>query len=184
MTTQQLVSDRAADSEEAAFDAETRMAQLHADHSAELMRYLLGYSRGDHQAAEDMLQETMLRTWSHIRSVPPGTANARRWMFKVARHITIDVARGRRVRPIEVSLVEGGWKHITEDHADGTLAARAVVDAFAGLNTDQQAVLTELHFQGRTVADIAERLGVPKGTVKSRAHYGMHSIRAALLPQY
>jgi RNA polymerase sigma-70 factor (ECF subfamily) len=183
MTTQQLVAGRAAGSTDTPFDAERRMEQLHADHSAELMRFLLGFSRGDHQAAEDMLQETMLRTWSHIRSVPPETANARRWMYKVARHITIDAARGRRVRPVEVSLVASGRTSVTEDHADGTLAARAIVDAFGGLRTEQQVVLTELHFQGRSVADIAQRLGVPKGTVKSRAHYGMNSIRAALLPQ-
>lgn len=178
MTTQQSVADRT----DAPFDAAKRMEQLYAGHSAELMRFLLGFSRGDRQAAEDMLQETMLRTWTHIRSVPLETANARRWMFKVARHITIDVARVRRVRPVEVSLVASERISVTEDHADGTLAARAMVDAFAGLRTEQRVVLTELHFQGRSVADIAQRLGVPTGTVKSRAYYGMHSIRAALLP--
>jgi RNA polymerase sigma-70 factor (ECF subfamily) len=156
------------------------MARLHANHAAELLRFLLGFARGERQTAEDMLQETMLRTWSHIESVPRQDVNARRWLFTVARRIAIDAARARQTRPTEVSLLEVGRQAMTEDNAEALLAARAVMGAFARLKEEHQVVLSELHFKGNSVVDIAQRLGVPPGTVKSRAFYGMRSIRDAL----
>jgi RNA polymerase sigma-70 factor, ECF subfamily len=161
-------------------DPHERLAKLHADHAAALLRFLRSYSRDRPQAAEDMLQETMIRAWRHIDTVPLEYTNARRWLYTVARRIAIDAARVRKTHPIEVSLPETDWTLPAEDTADQTVAAQSIMTAFQKLTLEQQTVLSELHLRGNSVASIAERLGIPTGTVKSRAHYALRSMRASL----
>jgi RNA polymerase sigma-70 factor (ECF subfamily) len=157
-----------------------RIAKLHQDHSAVLMRFLMGYSRGEPQTAEDLFQETMFRAWRHIDSVPLEFANARRWLYIVARRITIDVARMRSVRPLEVSMSGTPLALPADDTTEETVIVQAIVTAFRSLKPEHRRVLTELHLNGRSVAEISQKLRLPAGTVKSRAYYGLRSLREAL----
>jgi RNA polymerase sigma-70 factor (ECF subfamily) len=76
---------------------------------------------------------------------------------------------------------------VTDHHAvsDGdtalerVLIAHELADALASLTPEHRAVIDELYFGDRTVADAASRLSVPQGTVKSRAYYGLRALRAA-----
>lgn len=157
-----------------------RMSKLYADHSATLMRFLMGYARGKPQTAEDMLQETMIRAWRHIDTVPLEFANARRWLFMVARRIVIDAARKRQTRPVEISMTDNALLAPAIDTTEETVVARSIVSAFRTLRPEQQRVLYELHLHGRSIADIADIMSLPPGTVKSRAFYGLRTLRAAL----
>jgi len=56
-----------------------------------------------------------------------------------------------------------------------------VAEAVAQLSPAHQDVIRECFFQGRSVAEAAERLGVPAGTVKSRTHYALRALRGALV---
>jgi RNA polymerase sigma-70 factor (ECF subfamily) len=123
----------------------------------------------------------MVRAWRHIENVPLEFGNARRWLFAVARRIAIDAARLRKTHPVEVDIGDSVWVPSAYDATEETIAAQSIVSAFRALRPDQQLVLTELHLNGRSVADIAERLEVPKGTVKSRVFYGLQSLREALV---
>ncbi|MEV4406455.1 sigma-70 family RNA polymerase sigma factor [Actinoplanes sp. NPDC049598] len=155
------------------------MEAIISAYSRPLMRFLLGLTRHERPAAEDLLQETMLRAWRHLESLPSGEESARRWLFTVARRVAIDAARMRQVRPAEVNLQEATDVAV-EDSSDSALALQSVVDAFRGLSVDHRDVLTELYLRGASVEEAAERLGVPRGTVKSRAHYAMQSLKSTV----
>ncbi len=53
-------------------------------------------------------------------------------------------------------------------------------EALAGLSVEHRAVIVRAYYGGRSVAGIAEELGIPEGTVKSRLHYGLRALRLAL----
>jgi RNA polymerase sigma-70 factor (ECF subfamily) len=160
---------------------ELLMESVHATHSRSLLRFLLGLTRNERTAAEDLLQETMIRVWRHLESLPGEEENARKWLFTIARRVAIDAARSRQARPSEVSLMEAD--QITgADTAEGMLALHDLTDAFQKLSGEHRMVLQELHFRGASIEEAAQRLGVPAGTVKSRAHYAMRILRAALNP--
>ncbi|WP_203821593.1 sigma-70 family RNA polymerase sigma factor, partial [Paractinoplanes ferrugineus] len=146
-----------------------------------LLRFLLGLTRNQRPAAEDLLQETMLRAWRHRDSLPAEEENARRWLFTIARRVAIDAVRSRQSRPTEVSLVEADQIN-SVDGVDGAMALHDLKVAFQRLSSEQRLVLQELHIRGASIEEAAQRLGVPAGTVKSRAHYAMRVLRTALNP--
>ncbi|MEV4759499.1 sigma-70 family RNA polymerase sigma factor [Micromonospora sp. NPDC049559] len=158
------------------------MAKVHQTHARPLLRFLMGLTRNERHAAEDLLQETMLRAWQHLDSVPTEEDKARRWLFTVARRIAIDAARMRQVRPTEVSLLEA-TDLAMEDHTTGSaLAVHSVHEAFTSLTDAHRTILREIYLRGSSADEAAERLGVPVGTVKSRAYYALRSLRSAMGP--
>jgi RNA polymerase sigma-70 factor, ECF subfamily len=156
-----------------------RIERIHAEHSFALLRYLIRFA-GERHAAEDMLQETMLRAWRYRETLPWDENGLRGWLFTVARNVAIDADRMRRVRPAEVALTALNDTAAATDTPDSALATQAMVSAFAELSTMQQDVIRHLYFRGDTIEEVATRLGIPAGTVKSRAHYGVQALRAAV----
>ncbi|WP_240670169.1 sigma-70 family RNA polymerase sigma factor [Actinoplanes solisilvae] len=161
-------------------DAEERMAALHAEHSRPLFHFLLGLTNGERHSAEDLLQETMLRAWRYLDAVPDESEGARRWLFTVARRVTIDAVRMRQARPAETTMLDVTWMPTTEDSPESVIAAESLRRAVHELSDAHRAILSELYVQGHTTEETANRLGVPIGTVKSRAHYAIRTLRDAL----
>jgi RNA polymerase sigma-70 factor (ECF subfamily) len=157
-----------------------RMTTLHTQYRSKLTNFLLRFTGGDRQAAEDLAQETLIRTWRNLNALPDGTEETRRWLFTVARHVAIDAIRRRRARPDEVSLSDYTVVPYAADPGEVVLAGQSLRRAFDDLSADHRAVLSELYLQGRSTAEAASRLGVPVGTIKSRAHYALRGLRAAI----
>ena len=67
-----------------------------------------------------------------------------------------------------------------DDRTDQLLLSWVVAEAITRLSEEHRAVLLECYYRGRPVAEAAERLGVPEGTVKSRTHYALRALRLAL----
>jgi RNA polymerase sigma-70 factor, ECF subfamily len=162
-------------------DDQSLMESVHADHYRPLLRFLLGLTGNERPAAEDLLQETMLKVWRHLDSLPADRNSARKWLYTIARRVAIDAARSRQARPSEVSLIDNDQTS-TVDNISGALALRDLTEAFHRLSPEQRMVLQELHFRGASVEETAQRLGIPAGTVKSRAHHAMRSLRTAMNP--
>jgi RNA polymerase sigma-70 factor, ECF subfamily len=161
---------------------EARMCRLHAEHSRPLLNFLLGLTGGERHAAEDLLQETMIRAWRHLDSVPDESENARRWLFTVARRVAIDAVRMRRARPPETSVLDLTRIPAGDNVPETVVAIDALRRAVDGLSQVHRRILSELYFEGRSTLECANLLGVPVGTVKSRAHYALRTLRDAVVP--
>jgi RNA polymerase sigma-70 factor (ECF subfamily) len=155
---------------------------LYADYGPALFGYVLRLLNGDRQQAEDIVQETLLRAWRHPEALDPALGDVRPWLWTVARRLVIDRIRARRSRPHDVAEYVLAGAHIDDD-LDRALEAWQIADALRSLTIDHRAVLVQTYYLGRTVAEAAAVLGVPVGTVKSRASYALRELRLLLAEQ-
>lgn len=159
------------------------LRQLYSDHAQALLGYARRLLGGDSQRAEDVVQETLLRAWRHPeaaeRAARDGTS-IRAWLVTVARNIVIDQQRARAARPPETLAPEQVDRSGSLDPGlDRVLIAHELADALDVLTAEHRAVVTELYFRDRSVAQAAAALQVPQGTVKSRAYYALRALRVA-----
>ena len=155
------------------------MRQLHDEHAPALWRHCLRLTGYDRARAEDLVQETLLRAWRHrsiLESPPPAV---RTWLMTVSRNLLIDEWRTRRSRR-ETTMAEVPERGDPVDRTDQLLQSWVVAEAITKLSADHRAVLLECYYGGRPVAEAAQRLGIPPGTVKSRTHYALRALRLAL----
>ena len=89
-------------------------------------------------------------------------------------------AEHRRVAGNPLGNLNPGNLVPVPDEADRVLESWAVADALAALRPDHRQVLLETYYRGRSVAEAAIVLGVPAGTVKSRAFYALRALKLAL----
>jgi RNA polymerase sigma-70 factor, ECF subfamily len=151
-------------------------------HGATLTRFAMKLTLGDRQRAEDIVQETLVRAWRHPDVVGSGDRAIMPWLFTVTRHIAIEMwrARARAER-----IIDDRQTDLADlaDPADAIERAMTVVDvraALAQLTPKHRQVIVEMYYLGHSVADIAQSLGIPEGTVKSRSYYGLRQLRRVL----
>ena len=157
---------------------EALVTALYSQHAAALWSFVVPLVGGDRVRAQDVVQETMLRAWRHPEVLDGARGPVRPWLFTVARHIVVD--EWRRHRSDRDVPLELGAEAAEDDRTDAVLDSWIVGDALTRLSPDHRAVLEQCYFQGRSTADAARVLGVPEGTVKSRAHYALRALRLAL----
>jgi RNA polymerase sigma-70 factor (ECF subfamily) len=157
---------------------EALVRSLYEEHGAALLAYATRLL-GDRSAAEDVLQETLIRAWRHAGDLSEQSGSIRGWLFTVTRNIVTDKMRAKASRPTEVPespatvAVEG-------DHAQRVADSMLAVEALDVLSAEQRSVIVEIYFNDRSVAETAEVLGIPTGTVKSRTHSAMKTLREVL----
>lgn len=157
---------------------EALVASLYADHG----RMLLGYTTkltGDRQLAEDVVQETLVRAWRNAARLTEEQGSVRGWLLTVARNIVTDRVRARQARPTEVAENPSA-PPIIADHADEVVNSVLVRHALQSLSPEHRAVLISVYYGGKTAAEAGEELGIPPGTVKSRAYYALRALRNAI----
>lgn len=183
--------------EDAGSDAQLRA--LVAEHGAWLTSFCLRLTGGDRQVAEDLVQESLLRAWQHPAALDGSRGAPRAWLATVARNLAADRGRSRRRRPEEVALddadphstgvrretpegagVRGIGDLAALDEADRLIESAVVRAALEQLSAAHQEVLRMVVVEGRPVAQVAEALGIPPGTVKSRVYYALRGLRLAL----
>ena len=160
-------------------DAVTLMQQVHDEHAAALWHLALRLVGNDRSRAEEVVQETLLRAWRHRAILEEPRPALRAWLFTVARNIVIDEWRSHRAVS-EVPVADVPEDGDRTDQSDQLLLSWVVAEALTQLSPDHRAVLVECFYRGRPVAEAARRLGVPEGTVKSRTHYALRSLKLAL----
>jgi RNA polymerase sigma-70 factor (ECF subfamily) len=140
-----------------------------------MLAYATALTR-DRAAAEDVVQEALVRAWRHADSLVNGKGSVRGWLLTVVRNIVTDQIRARKARPTEVA--EGPVEAaIEDDHAERVVNSMVVVDALSTLSAEHREVLEQIYLRGSTVAEAAKTLGIPPGTVKSRAFYALRALR-------
>jgi RNA polymerase sigma-70 factor, ECF subfamily len=162
-------------------DRDTELLRaLQDEHGDALFAHALRLTSGDRQRAEDLVQETLLRAWRHPEVLDPERGAVRSWLFTTARNLAIDAWRRSTTRPGEVVTDVLPEPPRTEDETDRAVEAWTVAEALSRLSASHREVLVECFYEGRSVAEAAARLGVPRGTVKSRTHYALRSLRMVL----
>jgi len=159
---------------------EPALRAAYAAHGRELYGFALR-SLGDTGLAEEAVQETFLRAWRHSDRFDPDVASLRTWLFAICRHVIVDLARRRAVRPplADVAVAPDGPPD-GGDEVDRALVAWQVEEALRRIGDDHRRVLVEVYYRARPYAEVAGELGVPVGTIKSRVYYGLRALRLAL----
>src|SRR5512144_2213454 len=106
-------------------------------------RALLAYATrlvGDRQAAEDIVQETLVRAWRNPDVLVNGKGSVRGWLLRVARNLVIDWVRARAARPTEVTEIPVDTAAVA-DHAEPVVDSLVVLDALDALSEEHRAVL-------------------------------------------
>ena len=163
---------------------EAFVGELYREHGVALKFFVMRLNAGDQHSAEDITQETMLRAWTHADSLCGADRSIRPWLFTVARRLVIDASRQRDARPREVpypSADDGDTS--VEEGFEAAHIRDAVVRALRSLTPAHREVIIYTHYLGKSVAEAAQELGIPQGTVKSRAHNAMRALRARLLAE-
>lgn len=148
--------------------------------AAELPR-LRRYARaliGDMAAADDLVQDCLLRALAHQAGWRDG-ASPRKWLFRILHNLHIDEARRRQRRPREVEIEHAEGISASQDWREPQTAIE-IGEALAGLPEDQRQALLLVTLEGFTYAETAQLLDIPVGTVMSRVSRGREKLRQAL----
>jgi RNA polymerase sigma-70 factor (ECF subfamily) len=159
-------------------DHDAFVRDIYEQYGPLLVRYAARLLDGDWHRAEDILQETAARAWKHARFLSARSEHIRPWLFTVARNLVIDHHRARQIRPLHLTTVEdlsASW-----DATESTITSHAVLEALRELKEQHRTVIRLMYHLECSVAQAAEHLGIPPGTVKSRAFYGVRALRKAL----
>jgi RNA polymerase sigma factor (sigma-70 family) len=137
---------------------------------------------GDHHDAQDLVQEVLLRVQRGLASYRPGSMEA--WLGRITTNAFLDDVRRRRRRPVVALPDEPDVVVPGAPSAEDALAAEALPDhvsaALQRLPEDYRAALVLCDVVGLRYEEIADELGVPLGTVRSRIHRGRGLLRVAL----
>jgi RNA polymerase sigma-70 factor, ECF subfamily len=163
----------------AGFDRDEQLLRaLHEQYAGSLWSFVLRLTGGDRSRSQDVVQETMLRAWRKPSVLDEEQGSARAWLFTVARRIVVDDWRSARARH-EVSVGEPP-EAVQADRTDAMLDELIVAEALDRLTPEHRAVIVECYYRGLSVAQAAEVLHLPVGTVKSRTHYALRALRLSM----
>lgn len=174
------------------FDSELNAAVgVLYDRYGRLVYSIAIHTVGDAETAEEITQDVFVRACEGARSYRPETARLSSWLASIARHRAIDELRRRNSRP---EKERADWpEDIGQETAAGmpmldgpeqqvvdSIANRGLREIVETLPLEQRRVLGLAYYGGLSQSEIAEHLGQPLGTVKSRIRLAMQKIREML----
>jgi RNA polymerase sigma-70 factor (ECF subfamily) len=130
---------------------------------------------GDRGLAEELVQETFVRLWRSAPRFDPDRGSPPAFIYAIARRLAIDLWRRPSSRPLMVDEAPPD-----DEQMDRVLIRLDVRDALDSLSDTHREVLQLAYHQHLKQTEIAERLGIPLGTVKTRSFHALRSLKAAL----
>src|ERR687898_683086 len=154
--------------------------ELYRRYAGELFGFAAG-ALGDREQAEEVVQDVFAQLWRHAGEYDKRRASVRTWLYAIARNRIVDAHRRAAARPRRAE---------EEDSLEGAADLDAALDqavlrwqitaALARLSPAHREVIRLAHYGGLTMREIADRIGIPLGTVKSRTSYALRSLRLIL----
>ena len=161
-------------------ESENSMRALYRTYGPELYGFAVS-ALGDRGQAEELVQEVFTRVWRKADSYDETRASFRTWLYGIARNAIIDLKRRAAVRPaLATHDAAADEKGSVDASFEQALLRWQVSAALERLTPEHRQVIRLAHFQGLTLREIAERTGIPLGTVKSRTSYALRGLRLAL----
>jgi RNA polymerase sigma-70 factor, ECF subfamily len=161
----------------AAGDIGAPMAELYRRYGGRIYRFGLNLL-GDAGLADELVQECFVRLWRTAGRFDLSRGTVAAYMFVMGRSIAADLRKRPSSRPL--MLVDEAQIPAQPDGVDQILETLMMRDALDSLSAAHREVLILVHAEGLTQSQIAERLGLPLGTVKTRMYHGLRALRAAL----
>lgn len=156
---------------------ETHPRDQLVDHLPALRAFALSLTR-DGSSADDLVQDTIVKAWTHIDKFQPGT-NLRAWLFTILRNTFYSARRKVRREVNDTDGVYAAQQTSRPDH-DGRLALNDFRTAFDKLPDEQREALILVGASGFSYEEAAQMTGVAVGTVKSRANRGRRRLTELL----
>lgn len=155
-------------------------ARIFAAYAGKVKGYLVRLGAPS-AAAEDLAQDAMVAVWRRAASFDAAKAKASTWIFVIARNAWIDKLRREKTelayRSVTI-VAEASDDESPDDAAMRGQTEEQVSAALATLSEEQRQVVRLSFFEDRPHSEIAERLSLPLGTVKSRLRLALIKLRA------
>jgi RNA polymerase sigma-70 factor (ECF subfamily) len=141
---------------------------------------LFGFARrslSDTGLAEEAVQETFMRAWRSRHSFDPALGTLRSWLFAIERRVVIDLAHKRSSHEADELVHDPAY---IDSQVEQSMTGWQVEEALRRLRPEHRAVVQDFYFRNLPGREVAARLGVPEGTVRSRLFYALRSLRLVL----
>lgn len=153
------------------------------EHFAPRVKTMMMRAGVSQQRAEDLAQDTMLAVWRKAHMFDPARAGPSAWIYTIARNLLVDaLRREKRAQRAESEALQ--QPEAEQPLPDAQLSASEVEDkvraVLANLSEEQMRVVNMSFFENRPHPEIAQALGIPLGTVKSRLRLAMKRLRELL----
>lgn len=143
---------------------------------------------GERPSAEELVQEVFLRTWRQAENYSQAKGSFVTWLLSITHNMAIDEIRKRNRRPKRATsedpiLMLANVRDTdtpVEDRAVNSSLRTEIAAALLELPGPQRAVIELAYFQGLTQREIAEQVGEPLGTIKTRMRLGIRKLRNLL----
>jgi RNA polymerase sigma-70 factor, ECF subfamily len=153
------------------------LATLYERHASLLLGLALRIVR-ERREAEDLLHDVFLEAWRTAKDFDPKRGRVRTWLAIRMRSRALDLQKSARVSR---NTGDSGLELLVDEADAASPDHGRVRRALAELATDQRRVLELAYFEGLSCTEIAERVAIPVGTVKSRIAAGLDRLRSGLL---
>lgn len=138
----------------------------------------------DQASAEEVTQDTFMRLWRKADTYDLAKGSFTTWLLTITRHLAIDLHRKQRNSPMQNPVLIDGdierWESVLGADEDADLR-QTLITVMHGLPEDQRQTIELAYFYGMSHTQIADYLGQPVGTVKTRIRLGMQRLREAWL---
>ncbi len=128
---------------------------------------------------ENLMQDCFIKIWKNIDSYDPGKGKLATWLLNIARNLAIDFTRSRFFLQQRKNQELDHFVHLETEGSNtkikpDTIGVRQLVDK---LNPSTRQVIEWMYFDGYTQQEIADKFGIPLGTVKTRTRMGLKELR-------
>ena len=156
------------------------LARIHQRHGGRLAAICLRIT-GSSESAEDALQEVYIKLWNRAGSYDRELSRPMTWLGTIARNTAIDLARAQKRRSMADTLPIAPDDEDRSPRIDDCLIEeerqRKAVNLLEGLSEKQRELIRDIYLGGLTYTELSERHGIPVGTIKSRIHRGLLTLK-------
>ncbi|MFG6444796.1 RNA polymerase sigma factor [Microbacterium sp. P07] len=155
----------------------SRLTVALRESSDDLLRYFL--RRLDREDAADALADVMTTAWTRVDALPDEPAEARMWLFGVARNVLLHMHRSTVRRS---QLADRLRNELTLRSAPAADSGAEIRDAIDRLDGDLAELVRLVHWDGFSLVDAATLLGIPSSTARGRYQRAREALRRTLAP--